>query len=72
MEHFYSAGRILVKAGWLAAFELTRFQKKDLFKNEKYPVSEFMHKNGFYIPSGLGLDKKQIEYVAKTLKDILS
>jgi len=31
MEHFYSAGRILVKAGWLAAFELTRFQKKDLF-----------------------------------------
>jgi perosamine synthetase len=31
------------------------FQKIGLFKNERYPVAEKLSRNGFYIPSGLGL-----------------
>lgn len=33
------------------------FRKMGLFKNEKYPVAEKLARNGFYIPSGLGLTK---------------
>lgn len=31
------------------------FNKMGLFNNEKYPVAEKMARNGFYLPSGLGL-----------------
>jgi len=40
------------------------FLKMGLFKNEKYPHSEKISRNGFYLPSGLGLTKSEIEYVA--------
>ncbi|RYD72823.1 MAG: aminotransferase DegT, partial [Sphingobacteriales bacterium] len=33
------------------------FRKMGLFKNEKYPVAEKLSRNGFYIPSGLGLTR---------------
>ena len=47
------------------------FTKKGLFKNEKYPVAENMAKQGFYIPSGLGISDKQIKFVADTLIGLL-
>ena len=46
------------------------FMKMGLFKNEKYPVSEGISENGFYIPSGLALTKKQIEITIDSLKNI--
>ena len=46
------------------------FMKMGLFKNEKYPVSEEISENGFYIPSGLALTKKQIEITIDSLKNI--
>jgi len=38
------------------------FQKMGLFKGEKYPIAEKLSRNGFYLPSGLGLntDDQQI------------
>ena len=47
------------------------FKKIGLFKNEKYPVSEFMSNNGFYIPSGLNLKKKTLKYIANTINKII-
>lgn len=47
------------------------FIKKGYFKNEKYPCSEFLSSNGFYIPSGLNLTTKQLEYVANTINKLL-
>lgn len=44
------------------------FQEMGLFKNEKYPNSERIARNGFYLPSGLGLSKADIEYVIENLK----
>jgi perosamine synthetase len=43
------------------------FQKMGLFKNQKYPVAEKMARNGFYIPSGLGLSNEEIGIVSETL-----
>ena len=43
-----------------------------LFKGETYPVAENLAKNGFYLPSGLGLSNKQIEYIIKITNKILS
>ena len=46
-------------------------KKIGLFKNIKLPVSEFLSKNGFYLPSGLALKKKQQLYVIKTFNKII-
>lgn len=43
------------------------FIKMGLFKNEKYPVAEKLARNGFYIPSGLGLQNEEINLVIKSL-----
>ncbi|MBS1627463.1 MAG: DegT/DnrJ/EryC1/StrS family aminotransferase [Bacteroidetes bacterium] len=43
------------------------FQKMGLFKNEKYPVAEKLARNGFYLPSGLGLIDDEIEIVCNCL-----
>lgn len=44
------------------------FQKMGLFRNEGYPNAERLAERGFYIPSGLALEKRQIECVAEILK----
>lgn len=43
------------------------FQKMGLFKSEQYPVAEKIARNGFYLPSGLGLSESDMEYVVNTL-----
>ena len=43
------------------------FQKMGLFKNEKYPVAEKLARNGFYVPSGLGLSTQDIAQVCEVL-----
>lgn len=40
------------------------FQKMGLFKGERYPHSEKIARNGFYLPSGLGLSQADLEFVA--------
>ena len=42
-----------------------------LFKKEKFPNSEYLSRNGFYIPSGLNLSKKKMEYVTNCLNKIV-
>ena len=39
---------------------------------KKYPNAEYLSKNGFYLPSGLGLKNIEIDYVAKQLNQILT
>ena len=43
------------------------FQKAGLFKNESYPVAEKLARNGFYIPSGLGLTDEDLNAVIKVI-----
>ena len=48
------------------------FKKMGMFKNERYPVAENLSKNGFYLPSGLGLKNTQIKYISKIFIKIIS
>ena len=48
------------------------FKKMGLFKNESYPIAENLSKNGFYLPSGVGLKNDQINYIVKIVNKILS
>lgn len=47
------------------------FAKKGLFEGESYPVSEFIARQGFYIPSGLALTEEQMDYVSSTLRRLV-
>ncbi len=46
-------------------------KKKGIIKNVKLPVSEYLSKNGFYLPSGLSLTSKQQNYVIDELNKII-
>ena len=48
------------------------FKKMKLFNRIKAPNSEYLSKNGFYLPSGLGITNKQINFVIKNLLKIIS
>jgi len=43
------------------------FNRMNLFLGESHPVAEKMSRNGFYIPSGLGISNDQIDQVSKEL-----
>ena len=45
------------------------FKSMNLFKKNKFPVSEKLFNYGFYIPSGIGMKKKELVYVAIKLKN---
>jgi perosamine synthetase len=48
------------------------FRKMKMFKNVNMPISEYISRNGFYLPSGLGLKNNEIDRVIKTLLKIVS
>ncbi|MFD2582244.1 DegT/DnrJ/EryC1/StrS family aminotransferase [Pedobacter vanadiisoli] len=43
------------------------FQQMGLFKTECYPVAEKLARNGFYLPSGLGLKEKELLIVSEII-----
>lgn len=43
------------------------YKKMKIFKNLKYPISETISKKGFYIPSGLGIEKREQDKVINVL-----
>ncbi len=46
--------------------------KKGIFKkNSKFPNSEYLSENGFYLPSGLGLTNKEIDYICIKVNEII-
>ena len=46
------------------------FKKMHLFKNEKYPISEFLSNNGFYIPTGINLSYKKLNFIAYSINQL--
>lgn len=47
-------------------------QRMGLFSGERYPVSEHISKQGFYIPSGMALTDAQLEKCASAVQEILN
>lgn len=46
------------------------FQKMGLFQNESYPVAEKIARNGFYVPSGLGLSNDDVARVIEVFRNV--
>jgi len=43
-----------------------------LFENEEYPGAEYLYRKGFYVPSGIGLTKAQMDRVALAVREVVS
>jgi len=44
--------------------------KMGIFDKGRYPISQYLAKNGLYLPSGSGLSEKEIKYISETIKNI--
>ena len=40
-------------------------------KYDKFPNSDFIHRYGLYLPSGMNLKIKEINYICKKINDVL-
>ena len=47
------------------------FTKMGLFKDEEYPVADYIGEYGFYVPSGLTVNADQRAYIAEAVKKVL-
>jgi perosamine synthetase len=47
------------------------FQKMGLFGSLRYPVAERLARRGFYLPSGLAITAKQVDFVARLVKELV-
>ena len=50
----------------------TIFKKEKIFKKKKLPIAEYLSNYGFYLPSGLGISNKEIDYICKKVNKIIS
>ncbi len=46
------------------------FRKMGLFKDEKYPVSEYISQKGLYLPNGVALTDNQIDYIIEKVREV--
>jgi len=56
---------------FLGMHEQPVFQDRGLFRDEKYPVAEYIARQGLYLPSGLTLTEKQLDQVCEIVRAIL-
>lgn len=47
------------------------FHRVGLFKNDKMPISEWLGKNGLYLPSSSKLTKSQMDYIIESIKELV-
>ncbi|MES2431371.1 MAG: DegT/DnrJ/EryC1/StrS family aminotransferase [Bacteroidota bacterium] len=65
-----SKAKIATRPFFWCIHEQPVFLNMGLFKNEHYPVAEKMARNGFYLPSGLGLTEAEQIEVTKIVLDL--
>lgn len=69
MVNKLTAAKIGTRPFFWCMHEQPVFQKMGLFNHEKYPVAEKLARNGFYIPSGLGLRNEEIVEVCTVMNN---
>lgn len=57
---------------FLGIHEQPVFNRMGLFIGQGYPIAERLARQGLYLPSGLGLTEKQIDYVCNAVLQVLS
>jgi perosamine synthetase len=56
---------------FLGMHEQPVFHEQGLFRNEHYPVSERIARQGLYLPSGLSLTEEQLTKVCDAVHEVL-
>lgn len=56
---------------FIGMHEQPAFHNIGLFKDEKYPVTERIARQGLYLPSGLAITEEQIEMVCEAVKEVI-
>ena len=56
---------------FLGMHEQPVFHERQLFKDERYPVSERLARRGLYLPSGLTLTAEQMDQVSAAVHEVL-
>jgi perosamine synthetase len=57
---------------FMGMHEQPALRARGLFAGLRFPVTERLHQKGLYLPSGLGLERGQIETIARAIGRILS
>jgi perosamine synthetase len=57
---------------FLGMHEQPVFQRRNLFRDERYPVAERLARHGLYLPSGLALTPDQLSQVCDAVTEVLS
>jgi perosamine synthetase len=65
---FLQQNKIATRPFFWCIHEQPVFQKMGLFKDETYPNAEKMARNGFYLPSGLGLEDEDLQRVISVIE----
>jgi perosamine synthetase len=65
---FLQQNKIATRPFFWCIHEQPVFQKMGLFKDETYPNAEKMARNGFYLPSGLGLEDADLQRVISVIE----
>jgi perosamine synthetase len=56
---------------FLGMHEQPVFQRRGLFKGERYPIAERLAQRGLYLPSGMALTEEQLRCVVETVRELL-
>ncbi len=56
---------------FLGMHEQPVFRRMGLFDNEKYPVAEWLARQGLYLPTGLGITRAEIDHVSAAVQEAL-
>jgi perosamine synthetase len=56
---------------FLGMHEQPALHDRGLFRDERYPVTEYIARKGLYVPSGLALTEEQMELVVSAVRKIL-
>ena len=72
MVNYLGSKKIGTRPFFWCIHEQPVFMNMGLFKNEKYSNAEKIARNGFYIPSGLGLLNEEIEIVSNEIKAFIN
>lgn len=67
VQTFLAKEKIGTRPFFWCMHEQPVFQKMGFFKYENYPIAEKMARNGFYIPSGLGISNDEIDIVSEKI-----
>jgi len=62
---------VVTRPFFLGMHEQPVYQGMGLFVDEHYPVTEYISRQGLYLPSGLTLTQEQVDYVCNAVKKIL-